>query len=250
MNQRSGLDASKRYARDRSSAPNTGSSPFANFKNGGYAKNPAPKISDSPFASFHQGVAAQEEQPRFNPKDFEPIGVPKLSDEEKEKAFQKLDRQWKMETINGNGRKQTTLSAIGVGFLALASLLGFRVRQQTVPVPIRTSNGIPPDLDGISTEEVKPQALLNNISKVSTVSEVPTVPKKEIEPVSGSFPSRPTPLLDSLNDEGPDKLRDMSIDNLNNLAEEVRWQVLDATSVTGGHLGSALGVVDLTVALQ
>jgi 1-deoxy-D-xylulose-5-phosphate synthase len=56
--------------------------------------------------------------------------------------------------------------------------------------------------------------------------------------------------LDSLNDEGPDKLRDMSFDNLNNLAEEVRWQVLDAVSVTGGHLGSALGVVDLTVALH
>eukprot|EP00747_Dinoflagellata_sp_TGD_P069785 gnl/TRDRNA2_/TRDRNA2_156293_c3_seq1.p1 gnl/TRDRNA2_/TRDRNA2_156293_c3~~gnl/TRDRNA2_/TRDRNA2_156293_c3_seq1.p1 ORF type:complete len:706 (-),score=116.60 gnl/TRDRNA2_/TRDRNA2_156293_c3_seq1:48-2036(-) len=34
------------------------------------------------------------------------------------------------------------------------------------------------------------------------------------------------------------------------MADEVRWQTLDAVSVTGGHLGSALGVVELTVALH
>jgi len=37
---------------------------------------------------------------------------------------------------------------------------------------------------------------------------------------------------------------------LTQLADEVRWQVLDAVSVTGGHLGSALGMVELTVALH
>merc|ERR1719486_98839 len=67
---------------------------------------------------------------------------------------------------------------------------------------------------------------------------------------SGTFPSRATPFLDSLNDEGPEKLRSMDTDQLTELAGEVRWQTLDAVSVTGGHLGSALGVVELTVALH
>lgn len=67
---------------------------------------------------------------------------------------------------------------------------------------------------------------------------------------AGMFPSRSTPILDSLNDEGPERLRDMSVADLKQLSEEVRWQVLDAVSVTGGHLGSALGVVELTVALH
>mmetsp|Transcript_12431 Transcript_12431/g.23434 ORF Transcript_12431/g.23434 Transcript_12431/m.23434 type:complete len:833 (+) Transcript_12431:38-2536(+) len=68
--------------------------------------------------------------------------------------------------------------------------------------------------------------------------------------VTGSFPQRQTPLLDSLNDEGPQPLRSMDVPQLEQLAEEVRWQVLDAVSYTGGHLGSALGVVELTVALH
>jgi len=42
----------------------------------------------------------------------------------------------------------------------------------------------------------------------------------------------------------------MSVEQLKELAEEVRWQVLDAVSVSGGHLGAGLGVVELTVALH
>jgi 1-deoxy-D-xylulose-5-phosphate synthase len=42
----------------------------------------------------------------------------------------------------------------------------------------------------------------------------------------------------------------MNVKQLEELAEEVRWQVLDAVSVTGGHLGAGLGVTDLTVALH
>mmetsp|Transcript_62970 Transcript_62970/g.117089 ORF Transcript_62970/g.117089 Transcript_62970/m.117089 type:complete len:767 (+) Transcript_62970:129-2429(+) len=66
----------------------------------------------------------------------------------------------------------------------------------------------------------------------------------------GTFPPRSTPILDSLNNNGPEPLRDMTVEQLEQLAEEVRWQTLDAVSVTGGHLGSALGVVELTVALH
>merc|ERR1719310_2220703 len=50
--------------------------------------------------------------------------------------------------------------------------------------------------------------------------------------------------------DGPQDLRTMKTEQLQQLADEVRWQVLDAVSVTGGHLGSALGVVELTVALH
>lgn len=42
----------------------------------------------------------------------------------------------------------------------------------------------------------------------------------------------------------------MTTEQLKELAEEVRWQVLDAVSVSGGHLGAGLGVVELTVALH
>merc|ERR1719174_2533052 len=68
--------------------------------------------------------------------------------------------------------------------------------------------------------------------------------------MSGTFKQQATPLLDSLNDEGPQKIRSMGVKQLTQLADEVRWQVLDAVSVTGGHLGSALGVTELTVALH
>jgi 1-deoxy-D-xylulose-5-phosphate synthase len=64
------------------------------------------------------------------------------------------------------------------------------------------------------------------------------------------FPPRTTPLLDSLGDEGTSGMKRMSVPELKDLAEEVRWQVLDAVSVTGGHLGAGLGVCDLTVALH
>lgn len=66
----------------------------------------------------------------------------------------------------------------------------------------------------------------------------------------GTFAPRPTPLLDSLNDEGTQGMRRMDVAQLTDLAAEVRWQVLDAVSVSGGHLGAGLGVVELTVALH
>jgi len=74
--------------------------------------------------------------------------------------------------------------------------------------------------------------------------------EEEEGPNQGYFPHRPTPLLDALGDEGTHPLKSMSIEQLKELAEEVRWQVLDAVSVTGGHLGAGLGVVELTVALH
>src|SRR5438045_4481407 len=57
-----------------------------------------------------------------------------------------------------------------------------------------------------------------------------------------------TPLLDTV--EYPADLRKLSKDQLVQLADELRQEVISAVSVTGGHLGAGLGVVELTVALH
>jgi 1-deoxy-D-xylulose-5-phosphate synthase len=48
----------------------------------------------------------------------------------------------------------------------------------------------------------------------------------------------------------PSDLRNFSADQLKRLAEELRAETIDAVSVTGGHLGASLGVVELTVAVH
>ena len=57
-----------------------------------------------------------------------------------------------------------------------------------------------------------------------------------------------TPLLDSV--KIPADLRKLPESALVNFAAELRQETIDAVSVTGGHLGAGLGVVELTVALH
>jgi 1-deoxy-D-xylulose-5-phosphate synthase len=57
-----------------------------------------------------------------------------------------------------------------------------------------------------------------------------------------------TPLLDRVN--FPSDLRNLSNDQLKQLADELRAETIDTVSVTGGHLGASLGVVELTVAIH
>ncbi len=57
-----------------------------------------------------------------------------------------------------------------------------------------------------------------------------------------------TPLLDQIHE--PKDLRELEDRELPQLAEELRRELVDAVSVTGGHLGAGLGVVELTVALH
>ena len=57
-----------------------------------------------------------------------------------------------------------------------------------------------------------------------------------------------TPLLDRV--QYPDDLRNFSPEQLRQLADELRAETIDAVSVTGGHLGASLGVVELTVAIH
>src|ERR1700688_3841873 len=58
----------------------------------------------------------------------------------------------------------------------------------------------------------------------------------------------PTPLLDTV--ATPADTRAFTIPELRQLADELRTETIDAVSVTGGHLGAGLGVVELTVALH
>ncbi|MEL6568976.1 MAG: 1-deoxy-D-xylulose-5-phosphate synthase [Pseudomonadota bacterium] len=60
--------------------------------------------------------------------------------------------------------------------------------------------------------------------------------------------SNTTRLLDEIDD--PKHLRGRSREELRQIADEIREEVIDTVSVTGGHLGSGLGVVELTVAIH
>ncbi len=61
-------------------------------------------------------------------------------------------------------------------------------------------------------------------------------------------PTSKTPLLDSA--PTPDLLRKLKPEQLRQFADELRQETIDAVSVTGGHLGAGLGVVELTTALH
>lgn len=57
-----------------------------------------------------------------------------------------------------------------------------------------------------------------------------------------------TPLLDTIH--SPADVRNLKRDQLPQLCDELRQEVISAVSVTGGHLGAGLGVVELTVAIH
>jgi 1-deoxy-D-xylulose-5-phosphate synthase len=57
-----------------------------------------------------------------------------------------------------------------------------------------------------------------------------------------------TPTLDQV--RFPEDLRNFSLEQLHALADDLRAETIDAVSVTGGHLGAGLGVVELTTALH
>ncbi|MBI5835950.1 MAG: 1-deoxy-D-xylulose-5-phosphate synthase [Candidatus Eisenbacteria bacterium] len=57
-----------------------------------------------------------------------------------------------------------------------------------------------------------------------------------------------TRLLDSI--QSPQDLRPLTLDQLAQLAQELRDEILRVVSETGGHLGPSLGVVELTIALH
>ena len=57
-----------------------------------------------------------------------------------------------------------------------------------------------------------------------------------------------TPLLDTIHT--PEDLRRLKVEQIRQVADELRQETIDAVSVTGGHFGAGLGVVELTTALH
>ncbi|MFN7186080.1 MAG: 1-deoxy-D-xylulose-5-phosphate synthase [Alphaproteobacteria bacterium] len=57
-----------------------------------------------------------------------------------------------------------------------------------------------------------------------------------------------TPLLDKVH--FPRDMREFSVEELKQLAGELRAEMVDAVATTGGHLGAGLGVIELTLALH
>ena len=68
----------------------------------------------------------------------------------------------------------------------------------------------------------------------------------DVQPLTVGRPL--TPLLDTV--KVPQDLRKLKPTQLRELADELRAETIDTVSVTGGHFGSGLGVVELTVALH
>ena len=63
-----------------------------------------------------------------------------------------------------------------------------------------------------------------------------------------SIPNSKSPLLDKIT--LPSDLRSLDESALRQLANELRSDTIDSVSVTGGHLGASLGVVELTTAIH
>src|SRR5690349_24827759 len=63
-----------------------------------------------------------------------------------------------------------------------------------------------------------------------------------------NIPNTKTPLLDQV--DLPDDLRKLEKHQLRQFADELRTDLIDIVSVTGGHFGAGLGVVELTTALH
>ena len=57
-----------------------------------------------------------------------------------------------------------------------------------------------------------------------------------------------TPILDTVS--SPSDIRNFTLDKLKQLADELRFDTVRNVSITGGHLGASLGVVELTIAIH
>lgn len=88
----------------------------------------------------------------------------------------------------------------------------------------------------------------------STARAAAAAPLRMAEGTSTTVPGPPysgpasKPILDSIS--SPADMNGLSISELKQLSHELRWEVLESVSKTGGHLSSSLGVVELTVALH
>jgi 1-deoxy-D-xylulose-5-phosphate synthase len=74
------------------------------------------------------------------------------------------------------------------------------------------------------------------------------IPLEPNPPVTNSEPDANAAILPTLG--GPADLRNLTARQLDDLAAEIRETIISTVATTGGHLGSSLGVVELTIALH
>ena len=86
-------------------------------------------------------------------------------------------------------------------------------------------------------------------ARIQAVARTPASDRSRRQDAADSRVNSPTPLTGSVI-SWPADLRHLAASDLPQLAEELRHELVDAVSVTGGHLGAGLGVVELTVALH
>ncbi|MBA0645078.1 hypothetical protein Goklo_013214 [Gossypium klotzschianum] len=96
--------------------------------------------------------------------------------------------------------------------------------------------------NGVAVAQLEPE----NARKTMVKQSQQTRQLKRFLNFSGEKPS--TPLLDTINH--PIHMKNLSIEELGKLADELREEVVYTVSNTGGHLSSNLGVAELTVALH
>lgn len=84
----------------------------------------------------------------------------------------------------------------------------------------------------------------------STQSQITTTSLLDTKTDSGPPYSGPAskPILDSV--KFPSDMNRLNMSELKQLAHELRWEVIEAVSKTGGHFSSSLGVIELTTALH
>ncbi|XP_012455730.1 probable 1-deoxy-D-xylulose-5-phosphate synthase, chloroplastic [Gossypium raimondii] len=91
--------------------------------------------------------------------------------------------------------------------------------------------------------------VLQSLKKLNQVKKRPGGVYASLSEGAEYHSQRPaTPLLDTIN--YPIHMKNLSVKELKQLSEELRSDVIFNVSKTGGHLGSSLGVVELTVALH
>jgi len=73
-------------------------------------------------------------------------------------------------------------------------------------------------------------------------------PRMSSDPAGEKYVEKAKPVLDMVN--YPADMKRLSMEQLKQLAYELRWEVIESVSKTGGHLSSSLGVTELTVALH
>lgn len=86
----------------------------------------------------------------------------------------------------------------------------------------------------------------DNSNDVAANGESLTRQKPRALSFTGEKPS--TPILDTIN--YPNHMKNLSVEELERLADELREEIVYSVSKTGGHLSSSLGVSELTVALH